>query len=45
MGSIHRNVKTEESPRPYAGMGEFTGMNDFEVVAYLGVLQETAPLH
>jgi hypothetical protein len=32
-------------PRPYAGMGELAGMYDFEVVTYLVVLPETAPLH
>jgi hypothetical protein len=32
-------------PRPYADMGEFARIDDFEVITYLVVLPETAPLH
>ena len=45
MDAIHRNLRESRPPHPYAGMGEFAGMNDFEVVAYLVVLLETVPIH
>jgi hypothetical protein len=32
-------------PRPCADMGEFADTEDFEIVAYLVVLPETAILH
>ena len=38
-----KNLRESRPPRPYAGMGEFAGMDDFEVVTYLVVLPETAP--
>ena len=45
MDAIYRNLRESLPPRPYAGMGEFAGMNDFEVVAYLVVLLETVSLY